>query len=218
VVIMEKLYRLKEASEILGVHPKTLQRWAREGKIKTVKTAGGIRRIPESEIRRLLGEKIDFRDIRKVRVVLYARVSSYDQQKHGDLDKQLELLRNYALKRGYEIVEEIKDRASGLKENRKGLKKIFDLAEKGLIDKVLVTYPDRLARFGLSYIERHLKYCNVSVEYIHSKSTKESREELIEDLISIITSFAGKLYGMRSYKVKKLKETIKKELVDDGSN
>ena len=47
----EKLYRIKEASEILGVHPKTLQRLARGGKIRVVKTIGGIRRIPESEIR-----------------------------------------------------------------------------------------------------------------------------------------------------------------------
>jgi len=53
---MEKLYRIKEALEILGVHPKTLQRWAREGKIRVVRRVGDIRGIPESEIRRLLGE------------------------------------------------------------------------------------------------------------------------------------------------------------------
>jgi len=82
---MEKLYRIKEALEILGVHPKTLRRWAREGKIKVVRTVGGIRRIPESEIRRLLGEEVKRVDeIREVRVVLYARVSSYDQEQHGD--------------------------------------------------------------------------------------------------------------------------------------
>ena len=87
---MEKLYRIKEASEILGVHPKTLQRWAREGKIRVVKTVGGIRRIPESVIRRLLGEEVKIDKIREVRVVLYAR--AYDQH----LDRQLELLRKYA--------------------------------------------------------------------------------------------------------------------------
>ena len=214
---MEKLYRIKEASEILGVHPKTLQRWARDGKIRVVKTVGGIRRIPESEIRRLLGEEVKRIDeIREVRVALYARVSSYGQ--HGDLDGQLELLRKYAQKKGYRIVEEIKDRASGLKEDRKGIKRIFDLAEKGLIDKVIVTYPDRLARLGLMYIERHLNYCGVSVEYIKPKEQREPKEELIEDLISIITSFAGKLYGMRSHKVKKLKETVEKELKENGGN
>jgi len=216
---MEKLYRVKEVAEILGVHPKTVQKWAREGKIKVVYTVGGRRRIPESELRRLLGEKTDRLDgIRETRVALYARVSSYDQEKHGDLDRQLEVLRKFAEKKGYRIVAEIKDRASGLKEDRKGLKKIFELAEKGLIDKVLATYPDRVARFGLKYIERHLALCGVSLEFISPRTEKEPREELIEDLISIVVSFAGKLYGMRSHKVKKLKETVEKELKEDGSN
>ena len=174
--------------------------------IRVVKTVGGIRRIPESEIRRLLGEEVKIDEIREVRVVLYAR--AYDQH----LDRQLELVRKYAQKKGYKIVEEVKDRASGLKEDRRGIKRIFELAEKGLIDKVIVMYPDRLARFGLKYIERHLSYCGVLIEYIKPKEQKAPKEELIEDLISIITSFAGKLYGMRSHKVKKLKETVEKVL------
>jgi len=216
---MEKLYRIKEVAEILGVYPKTVQKWAREGKIKVVYTVGGRRRIPESELKKLLGEKIErFDEIREVRVVLYVRVSSYNQEKHGDLGRQLELLRSVAKKKGYRVVAEIKDRASGLKEDRRGLKKIFELAEMRLIDKVLVTYPDRLARFGLKYIERHLEFCGVSVEYIRPREEKEPREELIEDLISIIVSFAGRLYGIRSHKVKKLKEVVERELRENASD
>ena len=49
---MEKLCWIKEASEILGVHPKTIQRWARKGKVRAAKTVGEVRRIPESELRR----------------------------------------------------------------------------------------------------------------------------------------------------------------------
>ena len=56
MVVKEKLYTVKQASEILGVHPKTIQKWDREGKIKVVRTPGGRRRIPEGEIKRLLGE------------------------------------------------------------------------------------------------------------------------------------------------------------------
>jgi len=52
---MEKLYTMKEASEILGVHVRTLQKWDREGKIRCVRTVGGKRRVPESEIKRILG-------------------------------------------------------------------------------------------------------------------------------------------------------------------
>lgn len=149
---------------------------------------------------------------------MYARVSSYDQEQHGDLERQLEPLRKYTQKRGYRVIEEIKDRASGLKEDRKGIKRIFDLAGKGLINKVIVTYPDRLARFGLKYIERYFNHCGVTIEYIKPKEHKELREELIEDLVRIITSFAGKLYGMGSHKVEKLKEAVEKELRENGND
>ena len=51
-----------------------------------------------------------------------------------------------------------------------------------------------------------------------NRKSREPKEELIEDLISIITSLAGKLYGMRSHKVKKLRETVEKELKEGGSD
>jgi putative resolvase len=53
----ERLYTLKEACLPLGLHPRTIQKWDKQGKIRTVRTPGGRRRIPESEIRRLQGEK-----------------------------------------------------------------------------------------------------------------------------------------------------------------
>ena len=79
-----------------------------------MKTVGGIRRIPECEIEEV--KRVD--EIREVGVVLYVRVSSYDQEQHEDLDRQLELLRKWAQKKEYKIVEEMKDRTSGLKEDK----------------------------------------------------------------------------------------------------
>ncbi|RLF66192.1 MAG: hypothetical protein DRN26_04350 [Thermoplasmata archaeon] len=78
--------------------------------------------IPE-EVRRLLGGKQE--DI----AVLYARVSSRDQDK--DLETQLKTLEQYATAKGYKIAEAITDIASGLNENRKGLKKLIELAKEG---------------------------------------------------------------------------------------
>jgi len=51
---MEKLYTLKEAKKLLGVAARTIQRWDKEGKIRVVRTIGGRRRIPESEIKPFL--------------------------------------------------------------------------------------------------------------------------------------------------------------------
>jgi len=89
---MEKLYTMKEASEILGVHVRTLQKWDREGKIRCVRTVGGKRRVPESEIKRILG----LHEERKV--VGYARVSSHTQR--DDLERQIEAINQYARERG----------------------------------------------------------------------------------------------------------------------
>jgi putative resolvase len=77
---MERLYTFKEAKKLLGVTMRTIQRWDKEGKIRVVRTVGGRRRIPESEIKRLLGLKE-----RRV-VVGYARVSSATQK--DDLERQ----------------------------------------------------------------------------------------------------------------------------------
>ena len=68
----EKLYTVKQASEILGVHPKTIQKWDGEGKIKVIRTPGGRRRIPENEIKRLLGIGEE-----NGLIIGYARVSSH---------------------------------------------------------------------------------------------------------------------------------------------
>jgi len=72
MAVKEKLYTVKQASEILGVHPKTIQKWDREGKIKVIRTPGGRRRIPESEIKRLLGLRLE-----EGLIIGYARVSSH---------------------------------------------------------------------------------------------------------------------------------------------
>jgi len=68
--VPEKLYTLKEACLLLGLHPRTIQKWDKQGKIRVVRTPGGRRRIPESEIRRLQGEK----GIRTI--IRYSKVSS----------------------------------------------------------------------------------------------------------------------------------------------
>jgi putative resolvase len=84
---MEKLYTLKEAKKLLGVTAKSIQRWDKEGKIRVVRTVGG-RRIPESEIKRIL-------ELKEERVVAgYARVSSTTQK--DDLERQKQLLHSYA--------------------------------------------------------------------------------------------------------------------------
>ena len=197
---MEKLYTMKEASKLLGVHVKTIQRWDKEGKIRCVRTIGGKRRVPESEIKRILG----IHEERKI--IGYARVSSHTQK--DDLERQIELIKNYAKEKGWEV-EILKDIGSGLKENRRNFQKLLKMVMNREISKVIVAYPDRLTRFGFKTLEEFFKSYGTEIVVINEKE-KTPQEELIEDLISIISHFAGKLYGMRSYKYKKVVEGAKK--------
>ena len=85
---MDRLYTMKEASKLLGVTVRTIQRWDKQGKIRCVRTVGGKRRVPESEIKRILG----IHEERKI--IGYARVSSRTQK--DDLERQIELIKSYA--------------------------------------------------------------------------------------------------------------------------
>ena len=114
--------------------------------------------------------------------------------------------------RGWQI-QILKDIGSGLNENRKNYRKLLELAAKGKVSKVIVTYPDRLTRFGFKTLEFFFKQHGAEIIVLNEKD-KTPREELIEDLITIISHFAGKLYGMRSHKYKKLRDGVK-ELIGE---
>ena len=204
----ERFVTVSEARRVLGVSYITLWRWIREGRIRAVRGPSGRWLIPWSEIERLRGKP---ETIEKVRAAIYARVSSRKQAEQGDLDRQVELLKKYAAEQGYEVVAVLKDVGSGLKENRPGLRKLFKLVAEGRVDIVLVTYRDRLTRFGFEYLRYFFERFGVEIVEVMQEE-KEPLEELVEDFLSIIVSFAGRIYGVRSHKAKKLVEQNKRFL------
>jgi excisionase family DNA binding protein len=203
----ERLLRPKEVCQRLGISYSTLSRWVREGRIRAIRTAGGVFRVPESEVRRIAeGLPIS----KEVRAVIYARVSSSDQR--NDLERQIQYLTQYCSSKGYKVVDVLSDVASGLKTDRRGLLKLFDYVVNRQVDVVVVTYRDRLSRFGFEYLEYFFKQYGVRIEVVFGEEPKDAYQELVEDLIEIVTSFAEKLYGMRSHKKKRLVEGFKKLL------
>jgi len=208
----ERLLRPKEACRLLGVSYVTLRRWIKEGKIRAVRTLGGKYRIPESEVKRLLSGV----ETSEVRAIIYARVSSSDQRK--DLERQIQYLMRYCSAKGYKVVDVLSDIASGLKTNRRGLQKLFNYIVNKEVDAVVVTYKDRLTRFGFEYLEYFFNQYGVRIEVVYGEEPKDAYQELVEDLLAIVTSFAGKLYGMRSHRKKKLLEGFKKLLGEVEKN
>jgi excisionase family DNA binding protein len=195
----EEHYPLRKAAEILGVHPITLRRWEKQGKIYCIRTPSGQRRFPRSEVLRLLGRNVPSGN----RAVIYARVSSAKQAGTGNLERQRQRLEEYCLARGYEVVATIAEQGSGLNERRKGLARLFKMAREGKMDLVVVEFKDRLARFGFTYIERYLNAFGVKVEVINGEQPKSLQEELVQDMLSILTVFSAKLYGSRSKEFRK---------------
>ncbi|HDJ51567.1 MAG TPA: IS607 family transposase [Thermoprotei archaeon] len=209
----ERLLPPREVCKRLGIHFVTLKRWIYSGKIRAVKTPTGRWMIPKSEVERIIGGKAE---VKEVRSVIYARVSSSDQK--SDLERQIQYLTQYCSAKGYRVIDVLSDVASGLKTNRKGLMKLFNYVVNKQVDVVVVTYKDRLTRFGFEYLEYFFKQHGVRIEVVYGKEPKDAYQELVEDLLAIVTSFAGKLYGMRSHRKKKLVEGLKKLLGEVEKN
>ena len=204
------MYSPKEASKMLGVTVKTLQDWDNKGLISVVRTVTNRRRIPQSEIDRLLGKnESKAKPSTPQRVAIYARVSSNEQKQKGDLQRQIDFLVESLpdeLKSGVAIISDV---GSGLNDKRKGLVRVMNMAKNKEITQLHIRYKDRLTRFGFNYLEMYMSSHGVEIVVRDEVgSTKTAQEELVEDLISIITSFSGKIHGLRSKKNKILKEKM----------
>jgi putative resolvase len=84
-----------------------------------------------------------------------------------------------------------------LNAKRGGLKRLCKAIERGLVHRVVVTYKDRLTRFGFGYLDRYFKSHGASITVLRQAATRSMHEELVDDLVAIVTSFSGRVHGMR---------------------
>ncbi len=192
-----KLLRVGVAAYELGLHPFTVRRWIKQGKIQAVRI-GLEARIPRSEIERLRGST----DERLL--VLYGRVSG--QGHKDDLNTQLERLQGWAKteRPGCNTLV-LSDIGSGLSATRKQLSRLLKMVCEDRVGEVAVTYGDRLTRLGQEYLETLFDSFGVTLTILEPQAPeKPAEQELTDDLLAIIASFSGRLYGMRSHKQKEL--------------
>ncbi|MGI9863017.1 IS607 family transposase [Moorella naiadis] len=209
-----ELLTISKAAKKLGVHPNSLRNWEKRGLIKPARLPGGQRRYSMDELNKL-SQSGQLTDGRKA-VVLYARVSAKKQADAGNLERQMERLRQYAKENGFIVRAEFVDVASGLNQKRRGLTNVLKLAEQGEYRRLIIEYPDRLARFGYGYIERHLKYCGVEIIAIAEKEPEDAHTELVRDLLAIVTSFSARLYGARGGK--KIRRELRELMAGVGAD
>ena len=186
-----------------GVHPETLKRLERDNKlIPAYKSDAGTRYYDPSQLSYFRGKSST--DEPKL-TIGYCRVST--RQQKDDLDTQVANVKAYMLSKGYQF-DIIIDIGSGIKYSKKGLLRLLELINNREIERVVVLYKDRLARFGFELLE-HLCQLNAVELVVIDHSEKSKEEELTEDLIQIITVFANRLYGSRSKRTKDLLKDVK---------
>ncbi|MBZ9689857.1 IS607 family transposase [Clostridium estertheticum] len=202
---MHEYVNITKAAQFLGVTPKTMRVWDKEGILKSYKTPKGHRRYLLDEIETLtLGRVANTTVNIDNKVYIYSRVSTKKQFESGNLDRQTQRLKEYCSNKNYEVIETYSEIASGL--NDKRVKLIKMLSNLNGISKIIVEYPDRLTRFGLNYLIIMLKNLGIIVEFVESNENNSVNEDMTKDIISIITCFSAKLYGARGGR--KVKRTL----------
>jgi predicted site-specific integrase-resolvase len=134
------------------------------------------------------------------KVIGYCRVSSPKQK--DDLERQVENLRTYLYAQGqpFEIIIDV---GSGINYKKKGLQDLIRRIESNQAEKVVILYKDRLLRFGFELIETIAAIHGCKIEIVDT-TQKSEQQELVEDLVQIITVFSCKLQGKRAQKAKKM--------------
>ena len=193
-----KYYSAKEVTKILGVTAQTLRNWDKQNKLKPSYTkSNGYRYYSEESILSYTQERKTKKDIN---VIGYARVSSKKQE--DDLNRQIDNLNKY-ISNKYTSFEIISDIGSGINYSKPGLLKLIDKINKKEVDLIIVPYKDRLLSFGFELIEYFASINNVRIEVL-DKIDKEEQQELVEDLVQIITVFSCKIQGKRKGKTKQM--------------
>ena len=193
-----KYYSSKTVTKLLGVTAHTLRNWDKEGKLNPAYIkSNGYRYYSEESILSYTQER---KTKKNLNVIGYARVSS--KKESDDLKRQIDNLKQY-LSSKYESFDIITDIGSGINYNKPGLLKLIEKINKKEVDLIVVLYKDRLLRFGFELVEYFAKLNNVKIEVL-DKIDKNQDEELVEDLVQIITVFSSKLQGKRKNKTKQL--------------
>jgi len=201
----KKIYKPKELVEILGVSHSTVRKYDADGKLPVKRTETNRRIVHREDLLAYLEQQgllyHDDERLQKVDVI-YARVSSHEQKAKGDLDRQaLYLVENVSNLINPIIIKEV---GSGLNDRRNQLHRLIEMVMTGKVNNVYVTYMDRLTRFGYRYLEAAFRSVGTEIVAVKDKDGERSvQEELVEDMMALIASFSGKLYGLRSSRKKK---------------
>ena len=198
-----RLVSAKEAKEYFHITGPTLYQWKAKGKINAKKLSS----------KKILYDIDSFEDFqpKQKKNIIYARVSNAKQA--DDLSRQIEIVKSYAISNGVKIDKVYKDIASGMNENRKEFNLMLREIFACNVDKVFISYKDRLTRFGFDYFTHIFEEFGTKIVVLDEleETNSDFQKELANDLISIIHYFSMKLYSNRRKKLKEIEKLIESE-------
>ncbi len=173
----------------------TLKRWVDDGKIKCNKVSS----------RKFLYLDQNIEENIKLNVV-YSRVSNTSQKE--DLNRQIDLIKNYMIYNGYVVDQVFKDIASGMNEDRSDFNKLINMVLENKISNIFISTKDRLSRFGYEYLKNIFNKYNCNIVILDNSDTKTYENELTDDLLTIIHHFSMKYYSKRRILLKNIKKSL----------
>jgi predicted site-specific integrase-resolvase len=207
---MEHMYSPKRFGELIGKSVNTLQKWDRKGILPAFRSPTNRRYYTHEQYLQYRGLISSERGV----VIAYARVSSPAQKK--DLTIQKQALRAYCQEHVIQVDQWVEDVGSALNYKRKGFNQIIEQIELGQVRQLILAYQDRFVRFGYDWFEAFCQRHGTDVLLINDESFSP-QEELVRDVIAIVTVFSARLHGLRSHKNALRAAALGKEETDDQS-
>ena len=193
------MIKIAKLAKDLGVTKATIYNWHLKGDVEFIKSNTNRNFVSVETYNKLMGIKESKQDY----IIIYCRVSSSENK--SNLETQKERLINYSNAKGYKVAEVITEIASGVNDQRPKLSKII---KEDKYTKIIVEHKDRLTRFGFNYFELFTNVLGKQIEVVNNITSE--KEDLIDDFVSIITSFCSRIYGNR--RTKRNTEKLIKEL------
>jgi len=180
--------KLSAYARKIGVSYRTAFRWFHAGKLPGYQMDTGTIIItdapPETTI-----------TVTEQKVAIYTRVSAAENK--DNLEGQAKRLTDYCAAKGYRVALVVKEIGSGVNDTRP---KLMKLLTDPSVTLIVVEHKDRLTRFGFNYLEKLLAMQGRKIEVINL--AENGKEDLVQDFVSIVTSFCARLYGQRRSKRK----------------
>lgn len=195
-------YTTGDVAKLFNVTPRTIQQWDREGLIGFDRTLTNRRKVSKEKLIAYLKTRNMFyeEEGKEKKDIIYARVSTQGQVKQGDLDRQVSYIISQIPDLRNLVV--LKETGSGLNSKRKKIQQLIRMIMNDEVNRIFVTYKERLTRFGFEYIETICNMKGVEIVILQDKEEKTIEQELAEDIMMLLASFSGKLYGLRNHKNK----------------